>query len=176
MKREIWLIGGIAFLFTAIGIYFGTQTLRPQIQQTPQDVAASRLLTQSLPDAGGQMQALSQWKGKTLLVNFWATWCAPCVQEMPELTVLQHDVAAKNIQIIGIGVDSAANIAEFSLKYKIGYPLYVAGMGGAELSRHLGNQVGGLPFTVLIGADGQVRKVYSGRLKLDSLRKDLASF
>ena len=79
------------------------------------------------------------------------------------------------MQILGIGIDSASNIAEFAAKYKIAYPLYVAGMEGTDLSREFGNQAGGLPFTVLIGADGKVRKTYLGRLKFDELRKDLAS-
>ncbi len=83
-------------------------------------------------------------------------------QEMPELTALQKELQPKNVQILGIGIDNPANISAFADKYKIGYPLYVAGMDGTELSRQLGNQAGGLPFTVLIGADGQREKDLPG--------------
>ncbi|HYD80582.1 MAG TPA: TlpA disulfide reductase family protein [Paucimonas sp.] len=172
MKRNILLITPVALLFMAIGIYFGNQRVAP----TPAEpTAASLLLAQTLPDSAGKAQSLSQWKDRPLVVNFWATWCAPCVEEMPELSGLQAEVAARHIQIIGIGIDSPSNIAEFSQKYKIGYPLYVAGMSGNELSKRLGNQAGGLPFTVLIGSDGQVKQTYLGRLKFEELRRDLAT-
>ena len=80
------------------------------------------------------------------------------------------------MQIIGLGIDSPSNIAEFTKKYNISYPIYVAGMDGSELTRQLGNQAGGLPFTVLINADGKVVKNYLGRLKMDQLRADIAKF
>ena len=110
-----------------------------------------------------------------VLVDFWAPWCAPCVQEMPELSELAAGEEGKKLQVIGIGIDSPSNIAAFSDKYKITYPVLVAGMSGTDLSRQFGNTGGGLPYTVLIGADGQVKKTYLGRLKFDELRKDLAT-
>jgi thiol-disulfide isomerase/thioredoxin len=136
--------------------------------------AVENLYAQSLNDLQGTPQPLSQWRGKPLLVNFWATWCAPCVQEMPELSELADADGGKSFNVIGIGIDSPSNMKEFADKLKIAYPLYVGGMGGTELSREFGNQAGGLPYTVLIGADGQVRKTYLGKLKFDELRADLA--
>jgi thiol-disulfide isomerase/thioredoxin len=136
--------------------------------------AVSNLYAQSLNDLSGKPQTLSQWKGKPLLVNFWASWCGPCVQEMPELSELAAKGGGKRFNVIGIGIDSPANLVEFTKKTKVSYPLYVGGMSGTDLSRELGNANGGLPFTVLIGADGQVRKTYLGRLKFDQLRADLA--
>lgn len=136
--------------------------------------AVVNLYAQSLNDLQGKPQPLSQWRGKPLLVNFWATWCAPCVQEMPELSELAHQDGGKTFNVIGIGIDSPSNMQEFANKLKIAYPLYVGGMGGTELSREFGNKAGGLPYTVLIGADGQVRKTYLGKLKFDELRADLA--
>ena len=94
---------------------------------------------------------------------------------MPELSGLQAELTPKDVQLLGIGIDSPSNIADFAAKYKIAYPLYIAGMSGTELSRQFGNSAGGLPFTVLIGRDGQVRKTYLGRLKLAELRADIAS-
>jgi peroxiredoxin len=94
---------------------------------------------------------------------------------MPELSALAAGEEGKKLQVIGIGIDSPSNIAEFSDKYKITYPVLVAGMSGTELSRQFGNSGGGLPYTVLIGADGQVKKTYLGKLKFDELRKDLAT-
>lgn len=168
-KRPFFIAVGL--LFAALGLYLGDHRLT---QETSQDTATTSLLAHTWPDARGTPQTLSQWAKKPLIVNFWATWCAPCVQEMPELSALQAELAPKGIQLIGIGIDSAANIAEFSSKYKISYPLYVAGIAGTDLSRAFGNQAGGLPFTVLIGRDGQVKKTYLGRLKMHELRADLA--
>ena len=136
--------------------------------------AVSALFAQSMNDAAGKAQALAVYKGKPLLVNFWAPWCAPCVQEMPELAALAGEVAKKNIGVIGIGIDSPSNIAQFATKFKITYPLYVAGMSGTDLSREFGNKAGGLPDTVLIGADGKVKKTYLGRIKFPELKADLA--
>ncbi|MFJ2989793.1 TlpA disulfide reductase family protein [Collimonas sp. NPDC087041] len=171
MKRNILIFVPIAILFCAIGIYFGVQRHTPA---APENAAVANLFTQSMPDASGKASSLAQWQGKPLIVNFWATWCAPCVEEMPELNALQAEIASKNIQIIGIGIDSQDNIAQFAEKYKISYPLYVAGSGATALLRQFGNQAGGLPFTVLIGRDGAVKKVYLGSIKFDEIRKDLA--
>jgi thiol-disulfide isomerase/thioredoxin len=172
MKRNIFIFVPIAILFCVIGVYFGVQRHTPA---SPENLAVANLLSQEMPDANGKVSSLAQWKGKPLLVNFWATWCAPCVEEMPELNALQAEIAGKNIQIVGIGVDSADNIAKFADKYKISYPLYVAGTGATALLRQFGNQSGGLPFTVLIGSDGQVKKMVLGGIKFDELRKDLTS-
>lgn len=175
-KRHLLAAAAVAILSAATGLYVGTSRppppTRPDAAGPEAGVAA--LYAHALADAAGTTVALSQWKGKTLLVNFWATWCAPCVQEMPELSALATENAGKNVQIIGIGIDSGANIARFAADYKIAYPLYVAGMDGSDLSRQLGNSAGGLPYTVLIGPDGRVRKTYLGRLKLAQLRSDLA--
>ena len=172
MKKTILIFVPIALIFAAIGMYFGVQKHAPS---APAQNATRQLLAQSLPDAQGVQQPLKQWAGKKLVLNFWATWCAPCVEEMPELAALQGELTGKSIQIIGIGIDSPSNITEFSKKYKIGYPLYVAGLTGTELARQFGNLAGGLPFTVLIGSDGSIKKTYTGRLDMATLRRDLAN-
>jgi thiol-disulfide isomerase/thioredoxin len=164
---------GYAILATAFAV-FGAIAAVKQEAKAPPPGAAGALFAQSLNDLSGKPQALGQWKGKPLLVNFWASWCAPCVQEMPELSELAAKDGGKHFNVIGIGIDSPANLVEFTRKTKVAYPLYVGGLSGTDLSRELGNANGGLPFTVLIGADGQVRKTYLGRLKFDQLRADLA--
>lgn len=167
----------VAAGFGALGAYFGLGGQGPR--EAPSAAAPADpvqgLFAQTLPDADGKAQALSQWRGKAVLVNFWAPWCAPCVQEMPELSALQQEYAGKDLQIIGVGIDSPSNIAQFAAKFKIAYPLYVAGLDGTELARQLGNNAGALPYTVLIGADGRIRKTYLGRLKFGQLRADLKS-
>lgn len=170
MKRNRLLVGVITLVFAGAGVYFGSRYHMPA---EPESAAVASFLAQEMADSDGKLHKLSQWQGKTLIVNFWATWCAPCVEEMPELTALQTELAPKGIQILGVGIDSPSNIREFAAKYKITYPLYMAGMTGTDLSKQFGNQTGGLPFTVIIGPKGDVKKTYLGRLKMDQLRADI---
>lgn len=178
-KHNLLISLAIGALFAGIGVAVGVATRHPA-PAAPAAAAApgtpsAALFAMTLDDSKGAKHALAQWKGKPLLVNFWAPWCAPCVEEMPELDALARVQRAKGLQVIGIGIDSPSNIAEFSQKLKISYPLYVSGMGGTDLARQFGNTAGGLPYTVLIGADGQVKKTYLGRLKFEQLKADLAT-
>jgi thiol-disulfide isomerase/thioredoxin len=170
-KRRFAGYAIVAVAFTVFGAIAG---VRQDAQTAPVTAPVAALYTQSLNDLAGKPQSLAKWKGKPLLVNFWASWCGPCVAEMPELSALALKDGGKRFNVIGIGIDSPSNLVEFTKKVKIAYPLYVGGMGGTDLSRGLGNVNGGLPFTVLIGADGQVRKTYVGKLKFDQLQADLA--
>ena len=172
MKRRTLLLTLVAILFAAAGAWFANKRLAT----TPaQDQAVASLFGQSLPDPGGKAQSLADLQGKPVLVNFWATWCAPCVKEMPELSDLQTELGPDKIRIIGIGIDTPANILEYSTKNTLSYPLYVAGTAGTSLAYQLGNESGGLPFSILVGADGHVRKSYLGRLKMPELRQDIAA-
>ncbi|NHZ31987.1 TlpA family protein disulfide reductase [Massilia rubra] len=185
-KQTIFTFAGIAVLAGALGAWVGTRNKQaptvtsgaPAAEQHPAGhgpTPVEALFAETLNNPAGTPQALAQWKGKPLVVNFWAPWCPPCVEEMPELAEVAREHSAKNINIIGIGIDSPTNIAEFTSKFNISYPIYVAGISGTELSRKLGNSAGGLPYTVLIGADGQVKKTYLGRIKFDELKADLAA-
>lgn len=169
-KRFLLAALVLGLTFASAGIFVGNQRSTPE---KPQNGAIRQLFSLSLADSTGKTQKLSQWQGKILVVNFWATWCAPCVQEMPELSSLQENFSKNNVQLLGLGIDSPSNIAAFSGKYAISYPLFAAGMEGTELSRQLGNQAGGLPFTVLIAADGKLIKSYLGRLNIQELRADI---
>lgn len=181
-KKKVAALVAVAVIFGALGAMFGSKTREAAPVTTAiaptggsAHTASTNLYAQTLNDLSGQPQSLAQWKGKALLVNFWATWCAPCVQEMPELSALANEEAGKRFNVIGVGIDSPSVMSEFAAKHNIKYPLYVGGMGGTELSRDFGNPSGGLPFTVLIGADGQVKKTYLGKLKFDELKADLAT-
>lgn len=140
---------------------------------TAHDDAVRALLASSLPDPAGQPQSLAQYRGKVTVVNFWASWCAPCVKEIPALSALQRRYANKGVRFVGIGVDSARNVSQFLSKLTIGYPVYVAGFGGADLARQFGNQAGGLPFTVVIDKAGHVRYLKLGEIDATRLSTEL---
>lgn len=185
-QKNMIVYAAIAIAFVAIGVTVGVRKADApaavaSAAATPLAPAAApttpvgALFAQTLPDNLGAKQALAQWKGKPLIVNFWAPWCGPCVQEMPELSQVAAASLGKNINVIGIGIDSPTNIAEFANKIKVSYPLYVAGMSGTELARAFGNSAGSLPYTVVIGADGQVKQTYLGRIDFAKLKADMAA-
>jgi peroxiredoxin len=136
----------------------------------PSDRAVSLLFAQSLPDAQGRPLALSGFAGRPLVLNFWATWCPPCVEEMPELSELHADLSRRGLQTLGIAIDTAVKVADFAAKRPVSYPLAVAGMSGTELVRQFGNPTGALPFTVLIDRDGRIVHRILGRFDIVKLR------
>ena len=121
----------------------------------------------TLPDLTGRPVALERLLGRPVVANFWATWCAPCVEEMPHLEALSKSFS--NIQFVGIGIDTASNIAQFVTKVPVSYPLYVAGHAGIAMVRELGNAAGGLPFTVLLDAEGRIFDTILGQVSPEDL-------
>ena len=134
---------------------------------------AGPLLAIALPDAAGQQQPLAQWKGRLLVVNFWATWCAPCREEMPMFVKAQAEHGGKGLQFVGIAVDDAAKVKQFAGEIGLNYPALVGGYGAMELSRTLGNTLMALPFTVVIGRDGKIMMTHLGPIRPDQLDRIL---
>jgi thiol-disulfide isomerase/thioredoxin len=136
---------------------------------------AADLLAARYPDLDGRVHRLLDWRGRVLLFNFWATWCAPCREEVPILVSAKQQWAPYGFEIVGIGVDSAAKMREFSLTYRINYPLLVADVTALELLRNLGNRTGGLPYTVILDATGALVRRHLGAFTGPDLRRVLES-
>jgi peroxiredoxin len=166
-RRRRWLVAGTA----ALGLVAGLGWAWHRFRLEPADDDPVRLMRAlSLPDAEGRPYPLAETAGKTVVLNFWATWCPPCIEEMPELAELHREIARSNGAVIGIGIDSPSNVREFASKHQFPYPLLVGGMGGTELSRRFGNSSGALPFTIVIAPDGRIVKRILGRVRLAQLR------
>jgi len=134
------------------------------------------VLATVLPDVDGHETALAQWRGKVLVVNFWATWCAPCREEMPQFVAVQTRDAAKGVQFVGIAVDQVDKVRDYVKEIHINYPVLIGGFGAIELSKTLGNELAALPFTIVIDKGGGVAHTQLGQLKsvqLDQLLKSL---
>lgn len=120
------------------------------------DLASLWALRLARPE-GGEL-VLAELRGKPLLINFWATWCAPCIREMPELDRFHRDFAPRGVEVVGLAIDEMAAVREFLARVHVGFPVGLAGLDGTDLIRQLGNAEGGLPYSVLIGADGRLLK------------------
>lgn len=119
----------------------------------------------SLNDPTDKPIALERYRGKAMVINFWARWCAPCRQEIPELIKFANTHKGR-IEVLGIGIeDKAEPVREFAKNNAIGYPLFVAGDKGIPLMQNLGNSVGGLPFTLFVDRNGQIVEKKMGMIK-----------
>lgn len=109
---------------------------------------------QRFDQPGGGELLMGPQRGRPLLLNFWATWCAPCIKEMPLLDAFHRQHQASGWQVVGLAVDGPTPVREFLLKLPVGFPIGLAGLTGVDLARSLGNESGGLPFTVVFDRQG----------------------
>jgi len=147
-----------AILATGAGIFAYRATLPDRSAAD----AVAELMRLRLPDISGKDRSLAQWRDKVLIVNFWATWCEPCREEIPVLLRVQAKHASNRVQIVGISVDSVDKVRQFALEYRIGYPLVIGTMAVIDLTRRLGNKTAGLPYTVVLDRAGRVVKTHLG--------------
>ena len=139
--------------------------------QTPLDTLASL----NLPVFGGKALDIKALKGKPVVINFWATWCPPCIREMPDLAALAREMGDQ-AAFLGIAADTDGNVKKFTAKNPgIDFPLVLAGYNALNLSRQWGNERGGLPFTVVLDAKGQIQWRHSGTVDVEALRSMLKS-
>jgi len=166
-RRDALVLGAVAAGAALIGGVTGALVLQSRS-------GAAELLGASFPDPAGKTRRLAEWRGKALLVNFWASWCAPCREEIPLLNVAQQQHASAGLQVVGIGIDTAANIREFMKTVRFSYPVLVADAAGIDLMRELGNRAGGLPFNVLLDRQGRLAGRKLGAYSASELRSALA--
>lgn len=124
----------------------------------------------SLPDTAGKDRAISEWKDKLRVINFWATWCPPCREELPALVELQKQYADKNVQFIGIAIDDAEPVKKFLKNMAVNYPMLIAAQSGIELAFNLGNYASAIPYTLIVDKENHVVFQHSGEISKAQLQ------
>ncbi len=173
MNRRQWIIITLISLLALLAGVFSSHWISKTGLASEPAIKAFFANSWKTPD--GKVVNSADWQGKVLVVNFWASWCPPCVEEMPTLDLLQKAFLQENVLFVGIGIDSPSNIREFLEKTPVSYSILIGGLEGSALSKQMGNAQGALPFTVIINSKGKA--VYSklGKISEDELRKAIKS-
>ena len=166
-SRRRLLYAGVAGAAALAGAGLAWWKWRPE----PVSQEAAALWPLSFDTPAGSTLAMQSLRGKPLVVNFWATWCPPCVDELPLLDQFFRQNVSKGWQVVGLAIDQPSAVRTFLERTPISFPVGLAGMGGAELSKELGNLGGGLPFTVVLAGAGQVLQRRIGRVKPGDLEQ-----
>ncbi len=168
-RRDVLMraLGGIFALGAGAAAYWWTRRDAEDSRQAAAVADAFWPLEFDTPD--GQRLAMSSLRGKPLVLNFWATWCPPCVREMPALDRFHREHRDKGWQVLGLAADSRDPVRKFLGATPVGFPIALAGFEGVELSRTLGNPTGGLPFTVVFGRNGGLLHRHVGETRYEQL-------
>ena len=166
--RRRWLYAGVALAATGGGAVMAWRHLQPHAQEPGPE---ADLWGQSFASLEGAPLAMAAFRGRPLLLNFWATWCPPCVEELPLLNRFYGERKAQGWQVLGVAVDQPPAVRKFLEKLPLAYPVAIATSGGMQLGRALGNLQGGLPFTVVFGAEGRIRHRKIGQVQAEDLSR-----
>jgi thiol-disulfide isomerase/thioredoxin len=147
----------VAVLLAAGAAYIGLNW-RPQEKDRPAayDLSPAAFYATAYPDPSGQMRSFAQWQGKIIILNFWATWCQPCREEIPGLIHLHEKRRDTGVVVVGLALDDRDKVEPYVRELGISYPILLAGWEATDLGKRMGNPTGGLPFTVVLDQKGKI--------------------
>ena len=125
----------------------------------------------SAMDSGRQLRNIKEWDGKLIFLNFWATWCPPCLKEIPDFIELQKAYGNQDFQIIGIALDNEEAVVQYANETGMNYPTMVVEVEGIALAKRYGNDMGALPYTAIINRKGEISNTITGELSKKRAKK-----
>jgi len=173
LRPRVFIITGLIFLSIGLGfrVFITEQRDQNPTFKDPIQFQAQSLLTDIkgtirpeflLPDIHGQIRSIKEWDGKVVLINFWATWCLPCLKEIPELIALQNQYGEQGLQVIGIALQNTEEVIDFVDKHDMSYPVLAGEAEVIVIAQSYGNHIGALPYTAIIDRHGIVSFTKAG--------------
>ena len=170
----MWLKQILVLIVLTMALMGGVLLKQNQLHKPEEQVLAVDELPDFLfPDVSGNNQSIKQWPDRVLVINFWATWCPPCIDELPDFNQLQAQYLNSGVQFVGVALDEVKDVQKAVASFKITYPQFVAGDEGINLSKRLGNQTGAVPFTIIVDAQGRVVQRHAGLYEHSQLAVDI---
>lgn len=173
---------GLLYLGIAVIALSGGYLLRMQsienhktsfLESEASKKGAEKIFAVTLMDVHGEQQSMSQWKGKVLVVNFWATWCAPCREEIPEFIEMQNEYRDQELLFVGIAIDRKEKVVAYSKEFGINYPVLIGNSNTMSVAEETGNPHGALPYTIIVNREGEIIDTFLGRVHKKKLEKTL---
>ncbi|KAF3981803.1 MAG: TlpA family protein disulfide reductase [Methylococcales symbiont of Hymedesmia sp. n. MRB-2018] len=178
MNKNNLLIIFAAIISVSVGIFAQQhlsvdETIDPSLQANTAQAKSStdKLPEFSIADINGEQQSIAQWDNKIRIINFWATWCPPCLKEIPEFIKIQNAFSDKNVQFIGIAMEEAESVKQYLAVNPVNYPMLIAGDGNVSLSRQLGNIFDAVPFTLIVNQLGTIIYRQPGEISSEKIRQ-----
>jgi thiol-disulfide isomerase/thioredoxin len=168
-KKWLFLIP-LALAALGAGVWLAQTRYAPRNPEAP---ALAALWQLNFPDDTGRLQPLSQWRGQVMVLNFWASWCAPCREEMPDFVALRTQFRPSGVEFVGIAIDNPASVSQFLQQMPVNYPILIGEGAAHSLARQLGNPSGALPYTIVLDRDGNIVLSHLGRLPRATLEAAL---
>ena len=163
------------FLAEYIRLNKKNENLPASLQTNTQDLTGKPSPDFSLMDVSGQSRSVSEWQGKVLVINFWATWCPPCLEEIPHFIGLQDKYGDQGLQFLGIALEDVDAVVRFANEIGINYPLLVGEQEVIKLGVKFGNRIGGLPYTVILDRSGIISFIKQGPLSVSEAEQVITS-
>jgi len=165
-NRRAWMVGGLSVAAGLAGALVAWQKFEPHAVM---DEAVLNFWMQSFERPEGGTLLMQEFQGKPLLINFWATWCPPCIEELPLIDAFYNRNKSKSLQVIGLAVDQPSMVRRYLTQKPLSFPVGLAGFNGTELGRTLGNAQSVLPFSVIFDAKGRLLAQKAGKLDQSDL-------
>lgn len=176
-QKTIFRYAAYIGIFVA-GMWGGTVVIKSlnnnsEGSQVAQAMVGKKAPAFSLPDVDGVTHHSSEWQNKVVVINFWATWCPPCVRETPTFVELQEQYQTRGLQFIGVAIDDKEKVKDFMDTYGVNYPMLIGEDNAINIAKLFGNRFGALPYTVIINRQGMIRFIRRGELTHEVAEKNI---